>query len=180
MSKLFCFVCACAVFLATSNAVPLHAQTISFEKVIDYQLPYPGLLPDNPLYVFKEMRDNMQVMTAPGPLEKSKAQLQIADKNMAAAVELSAKGKHQLAGERIAKAQQFIAKIIATMTSQATTAKVSQDQRTDFKTTLSKANMKHREAIESLMRNTPSGQVEQLEKLRQKNIELQESISKIR
>ena len=178
MTKFLTFVCALVVFLLAGNANTLHAQTITFEKVIDYQLPYPGILPDNPLYVFKEMRDSIQVMMAGSPLEKAKAQLQIADKNMAAAVELSAKGKHQLAGERISKAQEHVLKIIAILNRQSD--KTTQDQRTEFKMTLAKANLKHRETIETLMRDTPSGQVEQLEKLRQKNIEIQESISKLR
>lgn len=97
---------------------------------------------------------------------------------MAAAVELTNKGKHKLTQERIETAEELMGKIITTLEKQAD--KMDKQERSDFIGIISKANLKHRETIETLMKNTPSGQVEQLEKLRQKNLTHQENITKLR
>lgn len=178
MSRFITFICACFVLLTLVSTKPLHAQTITtFEKVVDYQLPYPGLLPDNPLYVLKQARDTVQLMMAGSSLEKAKVYLQIADKNMAAAIELTKKGKHKLAVERVQRAE---AKYMdAFNLIEKPKDEINQEDRKAFIDMLRKANLKYREIIESLMKTTPTGQVEQLEELRQSNLEIQQKVEKL-
>lgn len=184
MSIILRLLCAVlmVVFLA-NTAGTLHtvsAQTITqFEKVEDYDLPYPGLLPDNPLYVLKTMRDSVQLMLAGTPLEKAKVYLQLADKNVASAVELTRKGKHTLAVERVHKAQNLTTKAISAVEKEKES--MNEDERKQFIELIKKSNLKHRETIEMLMKEAPTGQVEALDKLRQENSTLRaERIEKLK
>src|SRR5260221_13808872 len=59
------------------------------EKTSDYTLPYPGILPDNPLYVFKAMRDRMVSWFITDPKNKATFDLLQADKRVAAAFAMS-------------------------------------------------------------------------------------------
>ncbi len=52
--------------------------------VNDYTLPYPGLLPDNPLYVIKTIRDRIVTFFISDPLKKSSFNLLQSDKRLEA------------------------------------------------------------------------------------------------
>ncbi|MCX7997038.1 MAG: DUF5667 domain-containing protein [Patescibacteria group bacterium] len=176
MRSMILIVCLVLVFAKAS--LPVSAQTItSFqdEKVIDYQLPYPGILPDNPLFFLKRIRDSIQLATVSSPLEKACINLQLADKDMAAGVELSRKGKHKLAEERMTVAQDRVeqASQVIIENSKDITPKDSKE----FAITLEKANRKHLEIIELLLKSAPQGQIQVLERLHARNGELAKIIS---
>ena len=179
MSKLvMSFLCASFVFLSVT-AAPLQAQTITtFEKVEDYQLPYPGLLPDNPLYALKNIRDSIQLLMAQSTLEKAQVNLQLSDKNMAASLELTKKGKSKLASETAQKAHDQIERAVTIVEKNGKA--MDQEKKKEFIQSLIKANLVHRETLEYLMKNTPTGQVEQFEKLLQKNLETQNKIATLK
>lgn len=48
-------------------------------------LPFPGMLPDHPLYPLKQARDNFMLLTTRAPLNKAQLYLHLADKNINAA-----------------------------------------------------------------------------------------------
>jgi len=52
---------------------------------IEYQLPYPGLLPDNPLYKFKTLRDRIIFFLISDPIKKAQFDLLQSDKRINAA-----------------------------------------------------------------------------------------------
>lgn len=171
----------CAVFLLSLVSVaPVSAQSITaFENtIIDYQLPYPGILPDNPLFFLKQTRDSIQLFLAQDPLAKAEVFLQLSDKSLSAALELSKKGKHKLTIERVAKSEELFAKAIEIVEKQG--SKMDAAKKTDFLAVLKKANLKHRETIDELMKDLPQGQFEQIQKLRETNVALEGRISTIK
>ncbi|MCR4326787.1 MAG: hypothetical protein NUV52_03980 [Candidatus Roizmanbacteria bacterium] len=48
-------------------------------------LPFPGMLPNHPLYPLKQARDNFMLLTTRAPLNKAQLYLHLADKNINAA-----------------------------------------------------------------------------------------------
>src|SRR3989344_1770388 len=55
---------------------------IEENKSVDYDLPYPGLLPDHPLYFLKMMRDSAIGFLISDPLKKAEFDLLQADKRL--------------------------------------------------------------------------------------------------
>lgn len=84
---LFLFMTATPMLADTSSssAQPTPIQLVN----VNYDLPYPGLLPDNPLYLLKVMRDGIVGFFISDPLEKSKFDLLQADKRLNAGVYLT-------------------------------------------------------------------------------------------
>ena len=64
--------------------------SVSFaeSKSVDYALPYPGLLPDNPLYFLKVSRDRIVSFLISDSLKKAEFDLLQADKRISAALYL--------------------------------------------------------------------------------------------
>src|SRR3989344_2047169 len=63
---------------------------------IDYQLAYPGLLPDHPLYFLKAGRDQIISFFNSKPLKKAKFNLLQANKRVQAIFMLSRKGERKM------------------------------------------------------------------------------------
>lgn len=80
-------------------------------KPVEYTLPYPGLLPDHPLYFLRAMRDTMQTLFASQPLEKAAFHLLQADKGISASVMLADKKEtRELAGATAVASQEHFEK----------------------------------------------------------------------
>lgn len=77
---------------------PLHVQ---------YTLPYPGILPDNPLYILKALRDNIINFFITDPVKKSDYDLLMADKRLASARSLVDKNEYGLAITTLSKAGNY-------------------------------------------------------------------------
>src|SRR5438309_421306 len=83
------FVCIFALYFFIFS---LCASFVSAEEVLDsptpspvsisYQLPYPGMLPDNPLYFLKVIRDGVWSFLLSNPLKKADFDLLQADKRV--------------------------------------------------------------------------------------------------
>ena len=78
--------------LADTSSPSAQTQPVLLSNV-EYDLPYPGLLPDNPLYILKVMRDGIVGFFISDPLEKSKFDLLQADKRLNAGVYLTQETK---------------------------------------------------------------------------------------
>lgn len=74
---------------------------------VEYQLPYPGLLPDSPLYFLKIFRDRLIDFLVADPLKKAELNLLNADKRLVAGEMLFAKGKKDLAESTISKGENY-------------------------------------------------------------------------
>lgn len=177
MIKIVFQIIATLVVLTFPLGAASAQQITSFqsERVEDYHLPYPGLLPDNPLFVIKHIRDTVQLMTAGSPQERAAILVQFADKDMAASVKLFEKGKHKLSDERASRAGQRLQQAFEIAASERFDAV---EDKKELLTLIDKSNRKHIETIEELMKNAPQGQVQQLEKLRQGSLELRSRLAK--
>lgn len=84
------------------------AQEVASESAKNnYQLPYPGLLPDNPLYFLKAARDRIIEFLISDPLKKAEFDLLSADKRLAVGVALFDKKKYELSETTISKGENY-------------------------------------------------------------------------
>lgn len=76
----------------------------------DYQFPYPGILPDNPLYLFKVVRDRLVDLFISDPLRKSQFYLLESEKRFNAGLYLlkAQNGKEQLTYSTISKGNNYL------------------------------------------------------------------------
>lgn len=111
---------------------------------VEYTLPYPGLLPDHPLYFLRAVRDTMQTFFVSGPIEKADFYLLQADKSISASMLLSEKkGSTELAAATAFEAEQYFEKAIET----AIDAKKQGIDIQEMTGKLVVANKKHKEII---------------------------------
>lgn len=102
-------------------ALPLSAQestSSAMELTVDYSLPYPGILPDNPLYVFKAMRDRVISWFISDPKHKAAFDLLLADKRLSGAFALSKEQpvQEQLIVQTISKGENYFSEAIGQAT----------------------------------------------------------------
>lgn len=71
---------------------------------VEYVLPYPGILPDNPLYFLKNLRDKIIEMLISDPMNKAEFYILQADKKLNMSVMLAGSGKSTLAQEVLTQA----------------------------------------------------------------------------
>ena len=82
---------------------------------VDYELPYPGILPNSPFYTLKLIRDGISDLLISDLLEKSNFYLVQADKRLAAFAVLSENGNAQLGEETLSKGIDYLEKSIEKM-----------------------------------------------------------------
>ncbi len=152
------FFSAVASFAQETSKENVMMSTPSSKKTIEYTLPYPGLLPDNPLYVLKAMRDKIVETLISDPIKKANFDLLAADKRLNEGVSLFNKGerKYALAETTISKGENYFEKGIA----QVERAKKQGIATLDVSQRFHLASLKHREIIKSLI-NKSSGDIKQ-------------------
>ena len=127
MKRLFLLVFTLFLLIAQ----PLKAQ------MVDYYLPYPGYLPDHPLYWAKMVRDRVDLWLAFKPQTKADRILNFADKRLAAGWALIDKGEIDLGVSTLTKGEKYLDQAILL------------NQHLD-QTRLTKAKLKHWEVINLL------------------------------
>lgn len=106
-SKLLnCFIVLLLIVTSVFTA-PIFAQEATTSAKNNYQLPYPGLLPDNPLYSLKVFRDRIIEFLIADPIKKAEFDLLSADKRLAIGIALFEKGKKDLAETTISKGENY-------------------------------------------------------------------------
>lgn len=74
----------------------------------DYVLPYPGILPDHPLYNLKRLRDYILDRLIVDPVRKAEFHILQADKRLNMGIFLTTKGNATLAEESISKGEKYM------------------------------------------------------------------------
>lgn len=123
------------------------SQLSAEEKIaptIDYQLPYPGILPDSPLYILKTFRDQIEGFLISNPFKKAEFNLLKADTRISAALSLIEKKNTSLALTTIEKAENYFSEAL----NNTREAKIQGIDIRDFVKRLVIANKKHQEALE--------------------------------
>ncbi len=130
---------AAASPLPSSNPTPTS---------VDYSLPYPGILPDSPLYILKAIRDRVVSFFISDPLKKAEFDLLMADVRLNAAQYLFDKGeaKYSLAETTISKGENYFFEAL----NMANVAKQQGAPVNDFISKLILASQKHQEVINQL------------------------------
>jgi hypothetical protein len=85
-------------------------------SAVEYILPYPGILPDHPLFTLKMLRDWIIERLITDPLRKSEFYILQSDKRMAMAIAFMEKSKPEGAVATTVDAQSFMAKAVAEAT----------------------------------------------------------------
>lgn len=165
------------IFFYTFFTKNTHAQEVKIEgKNIDYTLAYPGILPDHPLYFLKSMRDDIVYFLTRDYLKKAKLNLAFSDKKARMAIELSRKGKSHLALVIIIDGEKDFLKIPKLLT---TSKNQGGGSGGNFIATLRSANEKHREVIESLLKEAPQGELDKFNEALKLNKTIQTQLGKI-
>jgi hypothetical protein len=150
------------------------AQTINIkdEKVV-YQLPYPGLLPDHPLYPLKTIRDWIVIFFNRESLKKADLYLLNSDKKASMALLLIQKGKYQLAITTLSKGEKYFLKI-PPLLKEAKKRGITPSSELIEK--LKTANLKHKEVIDEILKEGPKGLLPQIEALYQLNSQVKKEL----
>lgn len=76
-------------------------------RQVQYTLPYPGILPDSPLYFIKALRDNLIGFFVSDGVKKADYDLLMADKRLVSAKALLSEGKSDLALTTLSKSGNY-------------------------------------------------------------------------
>lgn len=90
-----------------STVVFAQNATGSAQDAISYDLPYPGMLPDNPLYFLKTLRDKFISMIISDPVKKAEFDILTSDKRFVAAIALINKRKVDLGISTLSKSNNY-------------------------------------------------------------------------
>lgn len=126
---------------SSESAAPLST-------VIEYQLPYPGLLPDHPLYFLKTTRDKIVGFLIADPLKKAEFNLLESDKRINAAFYLFKKHprKEALIISTISKGENYFEEAIG----KTKEAKKQGIRPEDLLGRLLLSNQKHQEVLKEM------------------------------
>jgi len=154
-----------------------YSQTITHEQEkIVYELPYPGILPDHPLYIFKTLRDKIWAFSTRDNLKKADIYRLFSDKRAKMAQELTDKGKTDLAITTISKGEKYFLKIPKLL-------KDSKNQgvapKQEFLDKLKASNMKHKETIQDLLKRAPEGEQYRITEVLKINESLQKQLENL-
>ncbi len=149
--------------------------TLSDEKVI-YDLPYAGILPDNPLYFAKQIRDVVLQFITRDQMKKAEMLLLSSDKKIHMAIQLSDKGKSNLMLDVLRQAESQSLKIPELIRS-------SKNQgvgpKEGFIYRLKLSNVKHKEVLEELIKELPQGQETEMTEVLKINGKVKEELAKL-
>lgn len=145
-------------------ALPLSAQESTpsvMEVTVDYSLPYPGILPDNPLYICKAVRDRVISWFISDPKQKAEFDLLLADKRLSGAFALSKEQPVQgkLIVQTISKGENYFSEAIA----QATVAHRQGEEINGLLGQLNDAAKKHLQVIKGIENSLQKKDSEQLQ-----------------
>lgn len=163
------------IFLTVSffSIVSFSTQLAKATEKVAYELPYPGILPDHPLYVIKIARDRVLEYTTRDPAKKAQLYLLLSDKRVAMALALIQKGKIKPAISTLSKGEKYFLQIPELVK---TAKKQGSALSGDFILQLKLSNQKHREVGEMLLRQLPQGDLESLQQVLDLNKETEKKI----
>lgn len=146
------------------EAAGTQSAVVSPTSAPDYTLPYPGILPDNPLYILKVFRDRLILFFISSPTKKSSFYLLQSDKRLEASWYLLKRdGKSDsLAVSTLSKSTNYLSQAFDS----AMQAKKDGDDLSDLPTRLQSALVKHITVVGKMaqMPGVSQGSFEQEEK----------------
>lgn len=160
--KTLLIIILCSLII-NSQANISYAQEVSSSAVptpIEYQLPYPGILPGHPFYFLKNMRDGILSFFISNPFKRAEFDLLQADKNFQAAVYLYEQNKEsEVVFETLQKSEDYFADAIVRIQE----AKKQGTYVSDFTDKITIANLKHQEMVLGLAKSAKGDDKKRLE-----------------
>lgn len=160
MRKLNSFVLilfAFSLFFVVSSFAqqPSSMETVSIDSKtevvkIKYDLAFPGILPDNPLYKLKVLRDKINIMLITDPYKRIEFYLLQADKGILATAILIDKNKISLAEQTALKAEHNMTLITYEL------KRLSDKPDNELFEKLKTASKKHQEVLSTIIERVPS------------------------
>lgn len=158
---------------ASESAKPEEIKPVMATQV-DYYLPYPGILPDHPLYWLKMFRDKIMIgMTK--DLTRVEKLLLYADKRVGAAEVLIKGGKIELGVTTATKAEKYLEEAVLDYEKLTKAGKGIPE----LQDKLSKATLKHEEMLKGLLERLPDQLKPTLDEAIKKAVSGQEKIKQI-
>lgn len=146
------------------------------EPAVSYELPYAGLLPDNPLYSLKVLRDRVIGFLITDPLKKSQFDLLQADKRLNAGISLCKKKNYALAQSTMSKGENYLEQSMHDLEQ----AKKEKIDIRSLQATLLQAANKHEDVLEALEETSPSGYKGGFTSLHTRAIDIRQKISSLK
>ncbi|MFH0864243.1 MAG: DUF5667 domain-containing protein [Candidatus Gottesmanbacteria bacterium] len=140
--------------LSAQQKTTTEVKEASISSTINYTLAYPGMLPDNPLYKLKVLRDKLSIMFINNPLKKVEFYLLQVDKGILASAMLVDKNNIELAGQTALKAENNYTLLTQELN------RLNKKPDANFLTKLKTASRKHQEVLESIIQRLPANQQE--------------------
>lgn len=133
------------------------------KEKVDYTLPYPGILPDSPLYGLKALRDRLIEFFIQDPLKEAEFDLLASDKRLNAALYLFAKGKEKqaLAESTLSKGANYFEKALNNLK---LAKREGREADPILLINLKLSSKKHQEVIQELMEKTSPDRKKKLNK----------------
>lgn len=157
------------ISLSPSN-VPTPTPTPTIQKV-EYTLPYPGLLPDNPLYFLKAGRDRLIEFLISDPAKKAEFYLLSSDKRLNTGYYLILKNKDDMGVLYISKSNNYMSLSLGQ-------AGLAGERGKDVINTMKTAVKKHQEIIEDVLSQVDKKNRSKLTNEIQRLVKMQKLISK--
>ena len=138
-------------------SLEMEGKQITSSAAIKYDLAFPGILPDHPLYKLKVLRDRVSTSLISDPQKKINFYLLQADKGILAAAMLIDKNKIELAKETTLKAENNMTLLTYGLGNLPNKANDSLFAR------LKTASLKHQEVLKSILNRVPEKDKKQLQ-----------------
>jgi len=135
---------AAATIKFAVSPVPSPEASVSSKPQSSYFLAYPGILPDNPLYRFKMVRDRIWEWLTTGSGSRAKLFLLYADKRLGAGKALIDGNKVSLGVSTILKGEKYFERAILEAEKE---KKIKRGQLSTFGETLRTAYLKYEEVL---------------------------------
>lgn len=157
----------------TPTPTEIPTPTPTPKSKVDYDLPYPGILPDHPLYFIKAVRDRVFEFFVSDSVKKSEYYLLLSDKRLNMGLFLLNKGKTDQAVSAIEKGEKYLEKSLAEFEK----AKAAGKDVTPALAKLSLAVLKHEEVLNEVLEKVPDSAKVGIRNAQEKS---QKGIEKIR
>lgn len=143
----------------TEIPMPSLSPTPSIIEVpIQYEFPYPGLLPGTFLYNIKGFRDKIMEILITDPVRKSNFYLLQSDKRFAASLILFRKGDQVLAETTLSKGQNYLEKSLE----KAIQARREKADANEIATRINSSAIKQKQEIEGLVKSVKGETMQKL------------------
>ncbi len=146
------------------------------EQPVKYELPYPGLMEDSPLYFLKNIRDSIVEFTTRDNLKKAQLHVLFADKRVRAAELLQEKGHEEKVSDELKTSQSYFRNALQDVLA---SKQQGVSASAEFITKMKLSNLKHREVIQRLKQVVPGAQQRALEEILKENQKLRDSLQSL-